>query len=62
MLRRKPTRIELRAEDKQEYEELKKLAAKNGGASQSAANEQGLESPRKHPESRAARIGLSTDD
>ena len=55
-------RIELRAEDKQEYEELKKLAAKNGGASQSAANEQGLESPRKHPESRAARIGISTDD
>merc|ERR1711934_912669 len=38
MLRRKPTRIELRTEDKQEYEELKKLAAK-GASSQSGANE-----------------------
>jgi len=60
MLRRKPTRIELRTEDKQEYEELKKLAAK-GASSQSGANETVLDSLRKQAESRSARIGLTDD-
>ena len=53
-------RIELRTEDKQEYEELKKLAAK-GASSQSGANETVLDSLRKQAESRSARIGLTDD-
>lgn len=53
-------RIELRTEDKQEYEEVKKLAAK-GASSQSGANETVLGSLRKQAESRSARIGLTDD-
>ncbi|BDA41362.1 hypothetical protein COCOBI_02-1420 [Coccomyxa sp. Obi] len=61
MLRRKVTRIELKAEDKEEYEAIKKAKAEALAAGQAAAGKQPLD-PLGQAERKgttASRIGFS---
>ena len=67
MLRRKPTRIELRSEDKKEYEELRKAALQEGLEKQAAQGKDDVNVPeflrkKSDPANQVAnRIGLSQD-
>ncbi|GER36144.1 anaphase-promoting complex subunit CDC26 [Striga asiatica] len=63
MLRRKPTKIEVKAEDKEELEEARRRAASAASASSSTAASSllhQLDRPSLDPSSKSHRIGLSS--